>query len=309
MSFLNSLANITESASNATAVKNSERRINQMYEFSISDPDMFRVQVDNAYNLLIYYANGFHDDLCIDYFDIPYQEGALAALESFAVKHMGSVSFQVEKSFFKPEVRDNRENYCCFCIVAAFAHLLSSSSRSSRRRELAHLAVNIINSVYPNNPFIRRLKSVDEVSRELLEQIKQADVLVEDINDYDFADEDDGNQPETETSLTASLHESSQEYWYSVNKERYGPMSKQELIRIIRSNELENEALVWSKGMPSWANILDIPELSSLLVSTPPPLSDKKTPPPLQSESPKNPDKITKDIENSEPSYEDIFRT
>ena len=59
-------------------------------------------------------------------------------------------------------------------------------------------------------------------------------------------------------------------YYYSLNNERLGPVDKDHLKGIIT-----RDTLIWFDGLENWKKASDIPELLSLIQSTPPPLPNE----------------------------------
>lgn len=54
----------------------------------------------------------------------------------------------------------------------------------------------------------------------------------------------------------------SEQTWYYVRgAQRFGPVSKEEITRLLVSGELTLDDLVWSEGMKNWAPAREVPEL------------------------------------------------
>lgn len=61
-------------------------------------------------------------------------------------------------------------------------------------------------------------------------------------------------------------------FWVGVGGQQTGPFDMNTLLQQTRAGRLTPDSLVWKQGMPSWAKAGEVPELSSLFGSTPPPL-------------------------------------
>lgn len=65
------------------------------------------------------------------------------------------------------------------------------------------------------------------------------------------------------------------DWWYVSNGQRQGPISKDDLYRLLIDGSLSPKSLVWNRGMKGWQAIARIDELTSLLPSTPPAIPHK----------------------------------
>jgi membrane protease subunit (stomatin/prohibitin family) len=61
-------------------------------------------------------------------------------------------------------------------------------------------------------------------------------------------------------------------YYMAVNGEQAGPYDLNTLAAKVSSGELIRETLVWTKGMTEWSKAGDVPEVSALFGSVPPPI-------------------------------------
>lgn len=61
-------------------------------------------------------------------------------------------------------------------------------------------------------------------------------------------------------------------YFYAVNNQQVGPVTKETLASLIASHTINGQTLIWTQGMTNWSMLQSIPDLQSLLNSTPPPL-------------------------------------
>jgi hypothetical protein len=59
-------------------------------------------------------------------------------------------------------------------------------------------------------------------------------------------------------------------WWYVANNERKGPISSEDLLRLLLGGTLKPNSLVWTQGMQGWQAASQIDELASLLPSLPP---------------------------------------
>lgn len=74
------------------------------------------------------------------------------------------------------------------------------------------------------------------------------------------------------SSTPPPIPSNNQSYFYAVNNQQIGPVSKATLASLIANNTIGPETLVWTQGMANWSMLQTIPNLKSLLNSTPPPL-------------------------------------
>ncbi len=65
------------------------------------------------------------------------------------------------------------------------------------------------------------------------------------------------------------------DWWYVSNGQRQGPISKDDLYRLLIDGSLSANSLVWNRDMKRWQAIGRIDELASLLPSTPPAIPNK----------------------------------
>ena len=63
-------------------------------------------------------------------------------------------------------------------------------------------------------------------------------------------------------------------YYYAEDGEEFGPYTYQELIEL----PINEETLVWYKGLPEWACAGTLAELGCLFQTTPPPLPESVSP-------------------------------
>ncbi len=61
-------------------------------------------------------------------------------------------------------------------------------------------------------------------------------------------------------------------FWVAVGGERTGPFTLDTLRQQVLSGRLNGDSLVWTEGMASWAQARQVPALSAILSSVPPPL-------------------------------------
>ena len=52
-----------------------------------------------------------------------------------------------------------------------------------------------------------------------------------------------------------------------------GPLSEQEMSRLITEHKVTKETLVWCPGMPSWQPVEKVPEVLRLVALAPPPIN------------------------------------
>lgn len=70
------------------------------------------------------------------------------------------------------------------------------------------------------------------------------------------------------------------EYYYAQNKERFGPFD----LETLKTHSLDENTLIWHKGLQNWKNITEFPELAPAWQKNrekeeTPPLPDQKTSP------------------------------
>ncbi|KAA6314481.1 hypothetical protein EZS27_034907, partial [termite gut metagenome] len=61
-------------------------------------------------------------------------------------------------------------------------------------------------------------------------------------------------------------------YYTAVNGQQSGPYSLEQLKQYVQSGEFNKDYYVWKQGMSSWALAKDVPELSSIWGTIPPPV-------------------------------------
>jgi hypothetical protein len=71
---------------------------------------------------------------------------------------------------------------------------------------------------------------------------------------------------------TAMTSPASSGWWYLLNGDRTGPVSDQELGRLLVNGTLDPNSLVWKQGMDSWQFVAQVQALTHLLPSLPPEL-------------------------------------
>lgn len=83
--------------------------------------------------------------------------------------------------------------------------------------------------------------------------------------------EPSGNRTQSSSSATQEPHDSATAHpgrsmapiwYYAVGNEQCGPVSVLDLRKLIASNQLVRDDLVWKEGMPDWTAIRDVPELN-----------------------------------------------
>lgn len=62
-------------------------------------------------------------------------------------------------------------------------------------------------------------------------------------------------------------------WWYLLGSTRTGPVSREELARLLKSRTIEESTLVWKKGFQSWTALSQVGELSDLSSGVPPPIT------------------------------------
>lgn len=66
----------------------------------------------------------------------------------------------------------------------------------------------------------------------------------------------------------------SKEWWYSIQSERKGPISSEELRALIEKGTLNDQHLVWKQGLENWLPVAEVDELSNALSAIPPELPE-----------------------------------
>lgn len=59
-------------------------------------------------------------------------------------------------------------------------------------------------------------------------------------------------------------------WFYARDQQQYGPVSEEELRRLLQRGELSTEDLVWREGMPEWIPASSVAELATPLPPAPP---------------------------------------
>lgn len=55
--------------------------------------------------------------------------------------------------------------------------------------------------------------------------------------------------------------------WYAVvNNRQAGPLNDGEILQLIRSNDIEDNTLMWCSGMNGWQMACNIPEINKIIV-------------------------------------------
>ena len=62
------------------------------------------------------------------------------------------------------------------------------------------------------------------------------------------------------------------QFFVAVNGQQTGPFGEQQLLQMVQSGNFKKDSLVWKNGMAAWTAAEQIPELSSIFTSVPPPL-------------------------------------
>ena len=62
------------------------------------------------------------------------------------------------------------------------------------------------------------------------------------------------------------------QYFLAVNGQQAGPFNEQQLMQMAQSGQLTRETLAWKNGMAGWIAAAQVPELSGLFGSVPPPM-------------------------------------
>lgn len=62
-------------------------------------------------------------------------------------------------------------------------------------------------------------------------------------------------------------------YYIYTNGSQISNITKTQILEYIKQGTIDNSSLVWTPGMANWIKITDEPELSSLLIQTPPPIN------------------------------------
>lgn len=104
---------------------------------------------------------------------------------------------------------------------------------------------------------------------------------------------------QTIKNTTESFSARDSVWWYAINGERKGTISRDDLKDLFTQNQITPETLVWKEGMNNWEKIADISSLSSLLSSAPPPLPYPNSPSPLPSDFAEE----DQSLENAQTSY------
>ena len=83
-----------------------------------------------------------------------------------------------------------------------------------------------------------------------------------------------GGLAQASASTTASVPPPlpSKEWWVAIAGKQHGPHDLSELAELISQGALSKDSLAWKQGLSGWLPMANIPELNSLLASTPPPL-------------------------------------
>jgi hypothetical protein len=68
----------------------------------------------------------------------------------------------------------------------------------------------------------------------------------------------------------------SNSWWYVANGERKGPVSSNDLQRLLLGGALTANSLVWTQGMQGWQAASQVDEVASLLPSLPPEIPTKR---------------------------------
>src|SRR5262245_8990943 len=61
-------------------------------------------------------------------------------------------------------------------------------------------------------------------------------------------------------------------WWYNSNGEAKGPISEQELLRLLANRTVGPKSLVWKEGMESWQQVDQVNALAQVMTSMPPEL-------------------------------------
>ena len=67
-------------------------------------------------------------------------------------------------------------------------------------------------------------------------------------------------------------------WFYGLNNKQHGPISKNELIRLLNENVLSPDTLVWNEDLDNWTAASQVEELSAEIAVkvSPPPLNAGK---------------------------------
>jgi GYF domain 2 len=66
-------------------------------------------------------------------------------------------------------------------------------------------------------------------------------------------------------------------WWYVSEGDRKGPVSEEDLSRLLATGKISANSLVWKAGMEGWQSVAQVKDLTSMLASLPPevPLAQK----------------------------------
>src|SRR5262250_2463246 len=73
-----------------------------------------------------------------------------------------------------------------------------------------------------------------------------------------------------DAKLAGTMGRGARKWWYISNSERKGPVSEDDLQRLMIDGALTSSALVWQAGMAHWRPIEEIAALVPLLSELPP---------------------------------------
>lgn len=74
-----------------------------------------------------------------------------------------------------------------------------------------------------------------------------------------------------------------QQWWYSLNGSKQGPLTKAELKKLIENKSINKDQLVWNKNLDSWVTLDSVQEFLEILdrlnsdLIEPPPIPQQPT--------------------------------
>jgi membrane protease subunit (stomatin/prohibitin family) len=83
------------------------------------------------------------------------------------------------------------------------------------------------------------------------------------------------NGSNTSNTATPPPIPKAQIYHLAIDGVAKGPLTLEQMKRMIKNHEITKDTLAWREGMASWSKMIDIAELNRLFSATPPPIPNK----------------------------------
>ena len=80
------------------------------------------------------------------------------------------------------------------------------------------------------------------------------------------------NTVKTQGTIQNFISLNAYQFYVVINGNQHGPISVQDILKLIQEKKIDKQTLVWKPGMQSWEAIEKVPEVMNLFSMIPPPL-------------------------------------